>query len=163
GYQAALMAPTEILAQQHAIVLRRLLEPIGMAVELSLGSQTQKEKTGGREGLLGGQSRLSGGTHALIQEGGGVAKLGVIIIYEKHRFGVLQRQALARKGRRPHILVMTATPIPRTLTLTLYGDLDVSLLDEMPPGRKPIVTHWKTPEKRTQVYAAAQRLLSEGR
>lgn len=163
GYQAALMAPTEILASQHAIVLRRLLEPLGMAVELSLGSQGVKEKREVRERLLGGQSRLVVGTHALIQEGVEFAKLGLVIIDEQHRFGVLQRQALARKGERPHILVMTATPIPRTLTLTLYGDLDVSILDELPPGRKSIVTHWKTQEKRGQVYAAAQRLLNEGR
>lgn len=163
GYQAALMAPTEILAQQHAIVLRRLLEPLGMAVELSIGSQGAKEKREVRERLLGGQSRIAVGTHALIQEGVDFAKLGLIVIDEQHRFGVLQRQALAKKGERPHILVMTATPIPRTLTLTLYGDLDVSILDELPPGRKPIVTHWKTPEKRNQVYAAAQRLLIEGR
>ena len=163
GYQAALMAPTEILAQQHAIVLRRLLEPIGMAVELSLGSQTKKEKEAVRERLLGGQSFLAVGTHALIQEGVEFAKLGLVIIDEQHRFGVLQRQALAKKGKRPHILVMTATPIPRTLTLTLYGDLDISILDELPPGRKPIATHWKTPDKHSQVYAAAQRLLSEGR
>ena len=163
GYQAALMAPTEILAQQHAIVLRRLLEPIGLAVELSIGSQTAKEKREARERILGGQSRIAVGTHALIQEGVDFAKLGLIVIDEQHRFGVLQRQALAKKGERPHILVMTATPIPRTLTLTLYGDLDVSILDELPPGRKPIVTHWKTQEKRNQVYAAAQRLLSEGR
>ncbi|HLV79298.1 MAG TPA: ATP-dependent DNA helicase RecG, partial [Chthonomonadaceae bacterium] len=163
GYQAALMAPTEILAQQHAIVLRRLLEPLGLAVELSLGSQTVKEKAGVRERLLGGQSRLVVGTHALIQEGVEFARLGLIIIDEQHRFGVLQRQALRKKGERPHVLVMTATPIPRTLTLTLYGDLDVSLLDELPPGRKPITTHWKTQEKRAQVYAGAQRLLEEGR
>ncbi len=163
GYQAALMAPTEILAQQHAIVLRRLLEPLGMAVELSIGSQGAKEKREVRERLQGGQSRIAVGTHALIQEGVDFAKLGLIVIDEQHRFGVLQRQALAKKGERPHILVMTATPIPRTLTLTLYGDLDVSILDELPPGRKPIVTHWKTHEKRNQVYAAAQRLLIEGR
>ena len=163
GYQAALMAPTEILAQQHAIVLRRLLEPIGMAVELSLGSQTKKEKEAVRERLQGGQSFIAVGTHALIQEGVEFAKLGMVIIDEQHRFGVLQRQALAKKGKRPHILVMTATPIPRTLTLTLYGDLDVSILDEAPPGRKPIVTHWKTPDKHIQIYAAAQRLLHEGR
>ena len=163
GYQAALMAPTEILAQQHAIVLRRLLEPIGLAVELSIGSQTAKEKREVRERLLGGQSRVAVGTHALIQEGVEFAKLGLAIIDEQHRFGVLQRQALARKGQRPHILVMTATPIPRTLTLTLYGDLDVSILDELPPGRKPITTHWKMQDKRNQVYAAAQRLLNEGR
>ena len=163
GYQAALMAPTEILAQQHAIVLRRLLEPMGIAVELSLGSQKEKEKRDTRERLLGGQSRLVVGTHALIQEGVDFAKLGFVIIDEQHRFGVLQRQALAKKGHRPHILVMTATPIPRTLTLTLYGDLDVSILDELPPGRKAITTHWKTQDKRSQVYAAAQRLLIEGR
>ena len=163
GYQAALMAPTEILAQQHAIVLRRLLEPIGLAVELSIGSQTAKEKREARERLLGGQSRVAVGTHALIQEGVEFAKLGLVVIDEQHRFGVLQRQALARKGQRPHILVMTATPIPRTLTLTLYGDLDVSILDELPPGRKPITTHWKMQDKRNQVYAAAQRLLNEGR
>ena len=163
GYQAALMAPTEILAQQHALVLRRLLEPLGLAVELALGSLTEKEKRGVRERLLGGQSRVAVGTHALIQEGVDFAKLGLVIIDEQHRFGVLQRQALAKKGPRPHILVMTATPIPRTLTLTLYGDLDVSILDEMPPGRKTIATHWKTQDKRPQVYAAAQRLLLEGR
>ena len=163
GYQAALMAPTEILAAQHAIVLRRLLEPMGLAVELSLGSQTEKTKREVRERLLGGQSRLVVGTHALIQEGVDFAKLGMVIIDEQHRFGVLQRQALAKKGQRPHVLVMTATPIPRTLTLTLYGDLDVSVLDELPPGRKPIATHWKTQAKRNQVYAAAQRLLNEGR
>lgn len=163
GYQAALMAPTEILAQQHAIVLRRLLEPLGLAVELSLGSQTQKEKRETRERLTGGQSRLAVGTHALIQEGIEFAKLGLVIVDEQHRFGVLQRQALAQKGQRPHVLVMTATPIPRTLTLTLYGDLDVSILDELPPGRKPIATHWKSPEKRDQVYGAAQKLLDEGR
>lgn len=163
GFQAALMAPTEILAQQHAIVLRRLLEPLGMAVELSIGSQGAKEKRAARERIMGGQSRFAVGTHALIQEGVEFAKLGLVIIDEQHRFGVLQRQALAKKGQRPHILVMTATPIPRTLTLTLYGDLDVSILDELPPGRKPILTHWKPPEKRNQVYAAAQRLLQEGR
>jgi ATP-dependent DNA helicase RecG len=162
GYQAALMAPTEILAAQHAIVLRRLLEPLGHSVELSLGSLGAKEKREVRERLESGQSRLAVGTHALIQEGVAFAKLGLVIIDEQHRFGVLQRQALAKKGERPHILVMTATPIPRTLTLTLYGDLDVSVLDELPPGRKPITTHWKTQDKRDQVYAAAQRLLNAG-
>ena len=163
GYQAALMAPTEILAQQHALVLRRLLEPLGMAVELSLGSQTEKQKREIRERLLTGQSRLVVGTHALIQEGVEFASLGLVVIDEQHRFGVLQRQALSKKGKRPHVLVMTATPIPRTLTLTLYGDLDVSVLDELPPGRKPITTHWKTADKRSQVYAGAQKLLDEGR
>jgi ATP-dependent DNA helicase RecG len=163
GFQAALMAPTEILAQQHAIVLRRLVEPLGISVDLSLGSLSQKERTAVRERIAGGQTRIAVGTHALIQEGVDFAKLGLVIIDEQHRFGVLQRQALAKKGTRPHVLVMTATPIPRTLTLTLYGDLDVSVLDELPPGRKPILTHWKTAEKRPQVYSAAQRLLDEGR
>ncbi len=163
GHQAVLMAPTEILAQQHAIVLRRLLEPLGLAVELALGSLSEKAKRGVRERLLGGQSRVAVGTHALIQEGVEFASLGLALIDEQHRFGVLQRQALAKKGAWPHILVMTATPIPRTLTLTLYGDLDVSILDELPPGRKPITTHWKRPAQRDQVYSAAQRLLAEGR
>ncbi|MCS6776891.1 MAG: ATP-dependent DNA helicase RecG, partial [Chthonomonadaceae bacterium] len=163
GYQAALMAPTEILAQQHAIVLRRLLEPLGIAVELATGSQTGRARREVRERLIGGQSRVVVGTHALIQEGVEFARLGLVVIDEQHRFGVLQRQALALKGHRPHVLVMTATPIPRTLTLTLYGDLDVSVLDELPPGRKPVVTHWKPSSKRAQVYAAAQRLLDEGR
>jgi ATP-dependent DNA helicase RecG len=162
GYQAALMAPTEILAAPHASVLRRLLEPLGHAVELSLGSQGAKEKREVRARLESGQSRLAVGTHALIQESVEFAKLGLVVIDEQHRFGVLQRQALAKKGQRPHVLVMTATPIPRTLTLTLYGDLDVSVLDELPPGRKPITTHWKTQDKRPQVYAAAQRLLHAG-
>lgn len=163
GYQAVLMAPTEILAQQHAIVLRRLLEPLGHSVEIATGSLTAKEKSGVRDRLLSGQSRLAVGTHALIEEEVQFARLGLVIIDEQHRFGVLQRAALAKKGQRPHVLVMTATPIPRTLTMTLYGDLDVSVLNEMPPGRKPITTHWKPQSKRSQVYASAQRLLIEGR
>lgn len=163
GYQAALMAPTEILASQHAIVLRRLLEPVGLKVELSIGSLKQKERVALREGLASGETKLVIGTHALIQEDIEFARLGMVVIDEQHRFGVLQRLSLAKKGVRPHILVMTATPIPRTLTLTLYGDLDVSLLNELPPGRKPITTHWRTREKHGQVYAAAQRLLNEGR
>lgn len=163
GYQAALMAPTEILAQQHAIVLRHMLDPIGMAVELSTGSQPAKEKREIRDRLLGGQSRIVIGTHALIQDGVEFARLGLVIVDEQHRFGVLQRQALANKGEKPHMLVMTATPIPRTLTLTLYGDLDVSVLNELPPGRKPITTHWKAQHKRNQVYAAAEKLLRDGR
>ena len=163
GYQAALMAPTEILAQQHAIVLRRLLEPIGLTVELAIGSQGAKEKRDVRDRILSGQSMLAVGTHALIQEGVEFGKLGLIVIDEQHRFGVLQRQALAKKGTRPHVLVMTATPIPRTLTMTLYGDLDVSVLDELPPGRKLITTHWKTQSKRNDVYVSAHRVLAQGR
>ncbi|HLI47435.1 MAG TPA: ATP-dependent DNA helicase RecG [Chthonomonas sp.] len=163
GYQAALMAPTEILAQQHAIVLRRLLEPLQLRVELAIGSLSKREKQEVYERLRTGESLIAVGTHALIQEDVGFARLGLAIIDEQHRFGVLQRRALSRKGEQPHVLVMTATPIPRTLTLTLYGDLDVSVLDELPPGRKPITTHWRSRSKREQVYAAAERLLVEGR
>jgi len=103
------------------------------------------------------------GTHALIQEGVEFARLGLAIIDEQHRFGVLQRAALRDKGVMPHVLVMTATPIPRTLTLTLYGELDVSIIDELPPGRKPVRTHWKTPEERLKVYAGVRKLIEEGR
>lgn len=163
GYQAALMAPTEILAQQHAIVLRRLLEPLGYSVELAIGSLSKREKQEVLERLQSGQSPIAVGTHALIQNEVRFARLGLTIVDEQHRFGVLQRQALVLKGEQPHVLVMTATPIPRTLTLTLYGDLDVSILDELPPGRKPITTHWRSRSKRGQVYAAADKLLAEGR
>jgi len=163
GFQVALMAPTEILAQQHAIVLRKLVEPLGIPVELVLGSLRTKDKKEVRDRLAGGLSRIAVGTHALIEEGVEFARLGLVIVDEQHRFGVLQRQSLSKKGVRPHVLVMTATPIPRTLTLTLYGDLDVSLLDELPPGRKQIRTHWKAAEKRAQVYEATRRILESGR
>ncbi len=163
GYQAALMAPTEILAQQHAISLRRILEPLGLTVELAVGSLPEREKAEVRGRIGSGKSEIAVGTHALIQDGFEFARLGLAVIDEQHRFGVLQRQALRNKGTRPHVLVMSATPIPRTLALTLYGDLDVSVLDELPPGRKPITTHWKPPEKRGSVYDAARRLLQEGR
>lgn len=163
GYQAAIMAPTEILAQQHGIVMQRLLEPLGINVEVALGSLTQKRKRALKDRIVTGLAHIVVGTHAIIQEDVEFAKLGLIVIDEQHRFGVLQRQALALKGARPHILVMTATPIPRTLTMTLYGDLDVSVLDELPPGRKPIKTHWRNQEKREQVYRGTQTLLDEGR
>jgi ATP-dependent DNA helicase RecG len=163
GFQAALMAPTEILAQQHAIVMRKLLEPAGISVELAVGSLKAKEKELVRARLASGESQVAVGTHALIQEGIEFQKLGVVIIDEQHRFGVLQRQALHKKGAAPHVLVMTATPIPRTLTMTLYGDLDTSIINELPPGRKPIKTHWKRRREADVVYAAAQRLLIQGR
>ncbi len=163
GYQAALMVPTEILAQQHAIVLRRLLEPLGLSVELSIGSQPAKEKREIRRRIESGEARIAVGTHALIQDAVKFENLGMVIVDEQHRFGVLQRRALAQKGSSPHVLVMTATPIPRTLTISMYGDLDISALDELPPGRKPITTHWKTESQRLQVYTAAQRLLAQGR
>jgi ATP-dependent DNA helicase RecG len=163
GYQAALMAPTEILAQQHSIVFQQLLEPAGIPVKLATGSLSAKGKQSLRDELAAGDAPIVVGTHALIQEGVEFRNLGVVVIDEQHRFGVLQRQALHRKGERPHVLVMTATPIPRTLTMTIYGDLDTSIIDELPPGRKPIKTHWKRRAEAGSVYAAMQRLLQEGR
>ena len=163
GCQAALMAPTEILAQQHSIVFQQLLEPVGIRVKLATGSLTAKNKQSLREELAGGDAPIVIGTHALIQEGIEFQKLGLVVIDEQHRFGVLQRQALHRKGERPHVLVMTATPIPRTLTMTLYGDLDTTIIDELPPGRKPIKTHWKRRAESGSVYAGMQKLLKEGR
>lgn len=162
-YQAALMAPTEILAEQHYMVLHSLFKPLGIPVELLVGRLTPKQKAAVRERLLSGRGSVVVGTHALIQEGVEFARLGLVIIDEQHRFGVLQRAALREKGLNPHVLVMTATPIPRTLTMTLYGDLDLSLIDEMPPGRKPIKTYWKFPEERLQVYRGVRKLIEQGR
>jgi ATP-dependent DNA helicase RecG len=162
-YQAAIMAPTEILAEQHYLVLHRLFQPLGITVELLVGRLTPRQRRQARERIATGRGMVAVGTHALIQEGVEFARLGLAIIDEQHRFGVLQRAALRDKGIMPHVLVMTATPIPRTLTLTLYGELDVSILDEMPPGRKPVKTHWKLPEERLKVYAGVRKLVEQGR
>lgn len=162
-YQAAMMAPTEILAEQHYVVLHELFRPVGIPVELLVGRLTSKQKQHVRERIASGRGMVTVGTHALIQEGVEFARMGLAIIDEQHRFGVMQRAALRDKGLSPHVLVMTATPIPRTLTLTLYGDLDLSIIDEMPPGRKPVKTHWKRPEDRLQVYAGVRKLIEQGR
>jgi ATP-dependent DNA helicase RecG len=162
-YQAAMMAPTEILAEQHYINLHRLFQPLGISVELLVGRLSNKQRQQARERIATGRGMVAVGTHALIQEGVSFARLGLAIVDEQHRFGVLQRAALRDKGTMPHVLVMTATPIPRTLTLTLYGELDVSIIDELPPGRKPVRTHWKTPEERLKVYAGVRKLIQEGR
>jgi ATP-dependent DNA helicase RecG len=162
-YQAAMMAPTEILAEQHYINLHRLFQPLGISVELLVGRLSNKQRQQARERIATGRGMVAVGTHALIQEGVSFARLGLAIVDEQHRFGVLQRAALRDKGVMPHVLVMTATPIPRTLTLTLYGELDVSIIDELPPGRKPVRTHWKTPEERLKVYAGVRKLIQEGR
>jgi ATP-dependent DNA helicase RecG len=162
-YQAAIMAPTEILAEQHYINLHRLFQPLGISVELLVGRLSNKQRQQARERIATGRGMVAVGTHALIQEGVEFARLGLAIIDEQHRFGVLQRAALRDKGVMPHVLVMTATPIPRTLTLTLYGELDVSIIDELPPGRKPVRTHWKTPEERLKVYAGVRKLVEQGR
>ncbi|MGV3615790.1 MAG: ATP-dependent DNA helicase RecG [Fimbriimonas sp.] len=164
GYQAALMAPTEILAEQHATNLRRLFEPLGIEVELLVGKLSASQKRKAAERTKMGLAHIAIGTHALIQEGVDFLRLGFVVIDEQHRFGVLQRKALRDKGLgNPDVLVMTATPIPRTLTMTLYGDLELSVIDELPPGRKPIKTHWKLPYERDAVYRAVRKLIDEGR
>lgn len=162
-YQAAIMAPTEILAEQHYMVLHRLFQPLGITVELLVGRLTPRQRAQAYERIASGRGMVAVGTHALIQEGVSFARLGLAIVDEQHRFGVLQRAALRDKGIAPHLLVMTATPIPRTLTLSLYGDLDVSIIDEMPPGRKPVKTYWKFPEDRLKVYEGIRKLVAQGR
>src|SRR5437762_4182076 len=144
GYQAAVMAPTEILAEQHFMTFRQLLAPLGVDVSLLTSSLAPRERTARRAALAAGELPVVVGTHALVQEGVALRRLGLAVVYEQHRFGVQQRARLREKGEHPDLLVMTATPIPRTLALTLYGDLDVSVLDELPPGRRPVVTVTRT-------------------
>lgn len=163
GYQTAMMAPTEILAEQHYRVLSRLMEGLGIEVALLIGSQRAAEKRKIKERIASGEVQIVVGTHAVIQEDVEFQRLGFIVIDEQHRFGVLQRAALREKGWSPDVLVMTATPIPRTLALTVYGDLDLSVIDELPPGRKPIRTHWKTIDQREAVYAGVRKLIEQGR
>ncbi|WP_242823411.1 ATP-dependent DNA helicase RecG [Thermaerobacter subterraneus] len=152
GAQAALMAPTEILAEQHARRLQQLLAPAGIPVVLLVGSQPAADRERVLQGLATGQWPVVVGTHALIQENVRFRDLGLVIIDEQHRFGVRQRALLQDKGRRPDLLVMTATPIPRTLALTLYGDLDVSVIDQLPPGRQPVRTVWLRGRQRRKAY-----------
>ena len=163
GYQGALLAPTEILAEQHYRGLARLLEPFGLLTVLLTGSQRSKERAAARDALASGQAAVAIGTHALIQEDVAYKRLGVAIVDEQHRFGVEQRDALRQKGKHPHMLVMTATPIPRTLALTLYGDLDVSTLDELPAGRQPIITRWRSGAQRQEAYRLVEREAELGR
>ena len=163
GYQAALMAPTEILAEQHYLGIRRTMESLGVNVTLLSGSLPAKEKRAALAAVASGEAHITVGTHALIQDGVVFHRLGLGVVDEQHRFGVMQRAALKQKGFSPDVLVMTATPIPRTLTLTVYGDLDVSIIDQLPPGRKPIKTHWKRGHERQAVYEILRRLLKEGR
>ena len=152
GYQVALMAPTEILAQQHFFSARRILEAAGYRVVLLTGSMEEDRKRETRRHIAQGNAQLIIGTHALIEQKVEFAKLGLVVVDEQHRFGVLQRFKLMKKTTEPDVLVMTATPIPRTLALTLYGDLDVSVLDEMPPGRMPIVTRRVSDERSAEVW-----------
>ena len=141
GWQAAFMAPTEILAAQHAETLAPLLEKLGISCTLLTGSMTAAQKRAALAAIETGAAQVVVGTHALIQQGVTFHRLGAVVADEQHRFGVAQRAALSAKGETPHVLVMSATPIPRTLALILYGDLDVSVLDEVPPGRSPVKTY----------------------
>jgi ATP-dependent DNA helicase RecG len=163
GFQAAIMAPTEILAEQHFFNFRRLLAPMGYAVDLLKGSLPAREKAKAHERLLAGETQITIGTHALVQESVGFKNLALAVIDEQHRFGVVQRNLLREKGSLPDMLVMTATPIPRSLALTLYGDLDVSVIDQLPPGRKPVRTLWYEEKDRTKAYDAIRQTVAAGR
>jgi len=163
GYQGALMAPTEILAEQHYLVLSRQLAQFGIGVDLLIGSVKKREKERIYERVRAGKTPVVIGTHALIQEGLEFHRLGVAVVDEQHRFGVVQRAALRDKGLNPELLVMTATPIPRTLALTVYGDLDVSALDEMPPDRKPVQTQWIAANRQDEAFAFVREQVAQGR
>ncbi|MDQ3814883.1 MAG: ATP-dependent DNA helicase RecG [Armatimonadota bacterium] len=166
GHQGALLAPTEILSEQHFSVLTRLFKPMDIEVALLEGSLSTKQKRRIQADLNEGRTTIVVGTHALIQEGVEFNKLGVCVVDEQHRFGVMQRAALQNKGQdgaRPDVLVMTATPIPRTMALTVYGDLEVSVLDELPPGRQPIKTVSLKPNKRVRAYQFILDEVKKGR
>jgi ATP-dependent DNA helicase RecG len=163
GFQGAMMAPTEILAEQHYRQFQKLLTPLGLKTCLVLGKQGQKERRAIRQDLASGQVHIAVGTHALIVDDVEFKNLGLIIIDEQHRFGVKQRAALKLKSQSPELLTMTATPIPRTMALTIHGDLDVSEIDEMPPGRKPIETFLFKQSNRKQINAAIEEQIIRGR
>lgn len=163
GYQAALLAPTEILAAQHYLNLRNVFQPLNYQVVPLAGSLTKKQKDFTKRAIQQGVAQIVVGTHALLEEDVEFHKLGLAIVDEQHRFGVLQRKALQQKGVSPDVLVMTATPIPRTLALTIYGDLDVSVIDQLPPGRKPIRTFHKTHLEEEQVYSFVAKEVKAGR
>jgi ATP-dependent DNA helicase RecG len=162
-YQAAIMAPTELLAEQHQATLTRLLEPLGLRPELLVGRLTAAEKAAARERIAAGSARLIIGTHALIQESVSFRRLGLVVIDEQHRFGVEQRAALVKKGDAPDVLLLTATPIPRSLALTLYGDLDVTQLRERPPGRGSVKTALRTQAARAKIYEFLRAESAAGR
>ncbi|MFB0559027.1 MAG: ATP-dependent DNA helicase RecG [Dehalococcoidales bacterium] len=182
GYQGAFMAPTEILAEQHFTTICQLLSRVGhqdeetdylysysgllphsLTVALLIGDITQGRKQELQQRILGGDIDIVIGTHALIQKGVDFHHLGLAVVDEQHRFGVTQRSALRQKGFSPHMLVMTATPIPRTLALTLYGDLDLSVIDQLPPGRQEVKTKWLKPGQRDSAYAFIRRQVASGR
>lgn len=162
GCQSAVMAPTEILATQHYHTLKGFLEPLGVNVVLLTGSMTAKQKREAKEKLMSGEVSVVAGTHAIIQKDVAFLKLGLVITDEQHRFGVAQRAALADKGDSPHRLVMSATPIPRTLALIIYGDLDISVIDEMPKGRQPVKTYAVTGKLRERAYNFLKKEIDDG-
>ncbi len=163
GYQTALMAPTEILAEQHARNIRRWLAKTSYRVELLMGSLKAKEKRDIQAAIASGEVDLVVGTHALIQESVQFSKLGFAVVDEQHRFGVLQRAELRRRGMNPDVLVVTATPIPRSLAMTVYGDLEVSIIDELPPGRTPIQTFVRGDDRRAKIYEFIREQITAGR
>jgi ATP-dependent DNA helicase RecG len=167
GYQAVVLAPTEILAAQHYIYFKNLFHKLGYTPILLTGSNTQREKTQLKKLLAAGLAQIAIGTHALLESDVEFQKLGLAIVDEQHKFGVMQRLRLQEKGREegrgPDVLVMTATPIPRTLALTVYGDLDVSIIDEMPPGRKPIRTWHATEDQVERVWTFVKKHIDQGR
>ena len=163
GYQGALLAPTELLAEQHAETLNRLLAPFGIRVALLTGGLKAAARRTTLAAIRAGEANVVVGTHAILSEGVEFARLGLAVIDEQHRFGVRQRGALAEKGASPHLLVMSATPIPRTLGLLIYGDLDISILDELPPGRRPVKTRVMTGKRRKDLYGFLDREIGQGR
>ena len=164
GFQACMMAPTEILAAQHYETVKQFLFGMNVRVELLMGSIKGKKREEILKGLLAGEVQILIGTHAVLEDTVGFSSLGMVVIDEQHRFGVAQRAKLWSKNTRPpHVLVMTATPIPRTLAMTLYGDLDVSVIDELPPGRKPIQTIHQFDNRRASLYAGIRKQINEGR
>jgi ATP-dependent DNA helicase RecG len=163
GYQAAVLAPTEILATQHYFYFKNLFHKMGYVPVLLTGSATQREKTQLKKLIAAGLAHIGIGTHALIEEDVEWKNLGLAIVDEQHRFGVMQRLRLVSKAKHPDVLVMTATPIPRTLALTIYGDLDISVIDEMPPGRRPIETKNVTDDRVESVYSFLKQQIAKGR
>jgi len=163
GYQVALMAPTEILAAQHFLSARRIFHGAGYGVDLIVSGQKRSEREAVLARIESGETQILVGTHALIEQPVKFRRLGLVIVDEQHRFGVLQRKRLIEKGAAPHVLVMTATPIPRTLALTLYGDLDLSVIDEMPPGRTPVQTRWVPDAQLPGVWELLRREIGRGR
>ena len=179
GHQAVMMAPTEVLAEQHFRTICALLSgepepplsgvvnvpflPLPLRVVLLTGSTRSKQRRDALEAVAHGGAQIIVGTHALIEKGVTFQRLGLAVVDEQHRFGVMQRAELREKGQSPHLLVMTATPIPRSLALTVFGDLDLSVIDEMPPGRTPIETHWLPPERRDEAFATLRAEVEAGR